>query len=443
MSAGITFDLDRHVPAPAGAVRAEVGRTLTRLGFRMEAEGVTLLEATRGSQIAAASMRSKALPVVVRVRVEGADGAGTRIAVALADRWRTPLGRTWGINSRYRQVFTEVTDALDAALERLGGDRAAFTPGRFASRTGDVAPLENANAAGGRAGEAIAGAADRALAGPRKNVPKALRGLDLLELRAPAGRAGIDASLTHGMLTAGAMVAAQPGGMPPNLAADVERLTARLEDAVNQRGDRVVRVDLAQAEVPVAEFLHQQARIRASLPLRVRQVCGDCRFERVVNPDFQRLAERNRKLRAVMGGVGIMVTPSGASPFALAGSLFRAKKLDPDFVCPRCQGMHHTTGLVTFCPGCGERRDESVLRSCGKCGHDFRRALEPGPIWSAEPEPVAEAEIPPPPPALAGPPPGWHRDPYGRHELRWWDGSAWTADVADGGVAARDPVPIP
>ena len=33
---------------------------------------------------------------------------------------------------------------------------------------------------------------------------------------------------------------------------------------------------------------------------------------------------------------------------------------------------------------------------------------------------------------------GWHPDPAGKHELRYWDGSAWTDDVSDGGVAAKD-----
>lgn len=34
--------------------------------------------------------------------------------------------------------------------------------------------------------------------------------------------------------------------------------------------------------------------------------------------------------------------------------------------------------------------------------------------------------------------PAWYGDPTGRHDHRWWDGEAWTAHVADGGVAAHD-----
>lgn len=38
-------------------------------------------------------------------------------------------------------------------------------------------------------------------------------------------------------------------------------------------------------------------------------------------------------------------------------------------------------------------------------------------------------------------PPGWFRDPTGRHDHRWWDGAAWTAHVADAGIASTDPLP--
>ena len=37
-------------------------------------------------------------------------------------------------------------------------------------------------------------------------------------------------------------------------------------------------------------------------------------------------------------------------------------------------------------------------------------------------------------------PPGWHPDPRGRHQHRYWDGTQWTDHVADDGVTATDPV---
>ena len=42
--------------------------------------------------------------------------------------------------------------------------------------------------------------------------------------------------------------------------------------------------------------------------------------------------------------------------------------------------------------------------------------------------------------AAALPPAAWHRDPAGRHQLRWWDGAEWTDFVADWGVSSEDPV---
>ena len=35
-------------------------------------------------------------------------------------------------------------------------------------------------------------------------------------------------------------------------------------------------------------------------------------------------------------------------------------------------------------------------------------------------------------------PPQWYPDPSGRHELRYWDGGAWTDHVSDHGVTATD-----
>jgi hypothetical protein len=37
-------------------------------------------------------------------------------------------------------------------------------------------------------------------------------------------------------------------------------------------------------------------------------------------------------------------------------------------------------------------------------------------------------------------PAAWLADPTGRHQLRYWDGTAWTGHVADAGIAAEDPL---
>lgn len=37
-------------------------------------------------------------------------------------------------------------------------------------------------------------------------------------------------------------------------------------------------------------------------------------------------------------------------------------------------------------------------------------------------------------------PPGWHADPTGRHQLRYWDGTGWTDHVSDNGHQQQDPI---
>jgi hypothetical protein len=40
---------------------------------------------------------------------------------------------------------------------------------------------------------------------------------------------------------------------------------------------------------------------------------------------------------------------------------------------------------------------------------------------------------------MSSTPASWQLDPTGRHQHRYWDGTAWTEHVADAGVAATDP----
>jgi len=76
-------------------------------------------------------------------------------------------------------------------------------------------------------------------------------------------------------------------------------------------------------------------------------------------------------------------------------------------------------------------------------------ASVPQPVASVQPpvqqgvQPVAEAfASTAATPAAASPaaPGGWHPDPAGRHELRYYDGSAWTSHVSNQGVAGVDPI---
>lgn len=65
------------------------------------------------------------------------------------------------------------------------------------------------------------------------------------------------------------------------------------------------------------------------------------------------------------------------------------------------------------------------------------KASELAPEWlAAEPPgtPEPSRQAPPLPPA------GWHADPSQRHQLRYWDGAAWTEHVHDDGLSAADPL---
>src|SRR5271165_3545679 len=52
---------------------------------------------------------------------------------------------------------------------------------------------------------------------------------------------------------------------------------------------------------------------------------------------------------------------------------------------------------------------------------------------------AATQQAPTPRPAV---PAGWHLDPAGRHQQRFWDGGAWTSKVADAGTMGLDVGPL-
>ena len=68
-------------------------------------------------------------------------------------------------------------------------------------------------------------------------------------------------------------------------------------------------------------------------------------------------------------------------------------------------------------------------------------------VWMRSPLPgptavavvTAPASIAPASPPVEQPPPGWYADPYDAANLRYWDGSHWTGNVAPAGTAAAAP----
>jgi hypothetical protein len=60
----------------------------------------------------------------------------------------------------------------------------------------------------------------------------------------------------------------------------------------------------------------------------------------------------------------------------------------------------------------------------------------PGPAGGPPPAPPTSEGT-----TSTGMAPGWFRDPFVRHEHRYWSGSEWTHHVVDAGVPATDPPP--
>ena len=61
--------------------------------------------------------------------------------------------------------------------------------------------------------------------------------------------------------------------------------------------------------------------------------------------------------------------------------------------------------------------------------------------WAATTSDSAEATIPTTTPTATVPsvPADWYKDPAGRYDFRYWDGSKWTENVSRAGVRFTDP----
>jgi hypothetical protein len=375
MGCGITLTAERRLRAPVEAARSELLRALKNAKCTISGESAGTIEAKRGSMLTASFGPAK-LPLSVAVRITP-EPDGCLVAVRIEDRWTSPTGKVWGMNSQLEKAFRDLQSRLDMGLSTVDPTSAGgFATPEFATPTANVALLERSNAGINRAtGAVVEAAADRIAGDAASAAPKAFRGVTALVLDTDGGTVMLPVERAYGLVAAAALVADAPAGMPEPMLRQVENLAGRLEHVLDG-AEGEVRVRLEPGEQPVADFLHQQAAMREDLPLRTRMTCRDCKHEKIVNPDYQRLMERNRKIGALMGGVGATIGRGGISPFVLVGQLMRFKGMDPDFVCPRCQGMEADQGVTTFCPGCGARHDEGPLRSC-RCGHDFRRGITP------------------------------------------------------------------
>jgi hypothetical protein len=415
MSVTCGLDFERHLSASSFDVRRVVGEAIREIGFEITVDQLTRIEAKRGSMLGYSILMKKQMPVRAVFELS-TEGAGCVVVGHLTDNVRN-LGKTWGINRQYRDIFDEVQRRVDLGLAKLDGAASqAFGAPSFWSRSADIGVLEQSNALTARAVSGAVGAAGKVIDGSTDTTPKAWKGVDSVTLTSSSGVAVLTLAETQADLGIAVMVVSHPGSMPANLARDVEKFAASVEQKLTTAGGRAAHVEVADAERPVFEFLHQQALIRSELPLRELHICRSCRLEKITNPEYERIAARNEKIGDIVAGVGATIGKGGISPTFVLGQVFKLKRLDPDFVCSRCQGMEADERIVTFCPSCAELQKDVVLRLCPKCGFDFRAKVEAVTIWSVatapEPEPVPE---PPAPAPVAWPHPA--QVPLGRPQV--------------------------
>jgi hypothetical protein len=445
-TAPVSFGWERMVAADLGVVRSQLQRELREQRFTLMGDTVTTIEATRGSQLAAFVLQHDNLPMTAHIRLNPVKN-GCVVSLQLQETGKVP-SRFLGVRHAYQRAFADMQVNLDEALVHVDPnlhiesvEAVPGTPEGIGDQLGTAA---------GHFGRAVVQRANHLLEGKDTSKPTAWKDLDEVLFVSSKGQAELEVDRVQAMLVVAGLVSSQPGAMPANLAHDVEVWAARVESALDlSQGADSVRIELSDEELPVLGFLATQAAIRESVPLRTLHVCTTCRLERITNPDYLRMAERHRKLLALTGGLGTTIGKKGVTPFVIVGQFLKIKKLDPDFVCSRCQSTTADEWVVTFCPKCGDRRQEAVLRTCSKCNYDFRKTVGAPELWHPAPVPALPAPASPqvalpvsapssPPASL--PPAGWYVDPYKRYAQRWWDGLVWSQYVNGDGGRALDPV---
>jgi hypothetical protein len=399
--ATVGLDFERTLSASSVDLRRAIAQALQELGFQITVDQLTRIEAKRGNLLGTSLMLKKAMPVLAIFEVAPTPN-GRAVAAHLTDNIRSLVGKTWGVNRQYRQIFDEVQRRVDLALARLDPAAAqSFGEARFWSRAAEIGVLEGSNAISAKVSAGAVDLAGRALDGSTDTTPSAWKGVDSVTFRSSAGMAVRTLAETQAALGIAVMVASHPDPLQPNLAPDVEAFAAEVERQLTAAAGRAVLIEISDDQRQVFEFLSQQAQIRAELPLRTLHVCRSCRLDKITNPEYERIAARNEKIGDIVAGVGATISAQGISPTFVLGQIFKLKRLDPAYVCTRCQGMEADERVVTFCPSCAELMRDVVLGVCPKCGFDFRANVGQTPLWVAVPETPVEPATPVAPEGVA------------------------------------------
>jgi hypothetical protein len=403
MTATVGLDLERRISASSIDTRRVLADALRELGFELTVDQLTRLEAKHGSRLGSSLMLSKQKPVAAVFEIS-TEAAECVVSGHLTDNLRNWIGKAWGVNRQYREIFEAVAQRVDLALAELDPTAAqSFEQPKFWSRVADIEVLEQTNSVASKAAAGAMEKAGKALRRTKSTTPGVWKGVDSVTFSSAAGVAVMSLAETQAMLGVAVLVVSHPGSMPPNLARDVESFAGHVERCLTAAGGKALTVDVTDVQRPVFEFLDQQAEIRAALPLRTLHICRSCRLEKITNPEYERIAARNEKFGHLMAGVGATVGKGGISPTFVLGQVFKLKRLDPKYVCARCQGLEADERVVTFCPSCAGLRRDVVLRLCGNCSFDFRTIVEKKPLWSetAAEAPEEPAPQPQPEPAAA------------------------------------------
>lgn len=359
----LTARYERRVDADVEAVRRAAFTALRAMKFTVDKSQGSYAEAHSGaSWLPRPGL--KARPMRARLSIF-AQANRTCLQMQLTDAEPVVVDVAAAQRS-YEELFNQVCNTVDGELTRLDPklERSSSTIKARADELGARAQVE-------RLGHMI-----RRRIGPASD-------RDDLRLYTPEVSATMPVAEAELCLTV-ASITLTDLALPDSLVTDLHEVESLLHDALRSHG---VTPDVAVTDRQrhLVDFLHRQAAIRLSLPVRELHRCQDCGHEKIINPDYQRLLSKNRGLRQLASiTVSTLAMPHSA-PFAIAGRLMNMQALGSKFTCARCQGTHADVHLVTICPNCKQIVKDPVLRACPtkNCGRDFAAHIDDSLNWTA------------------------------------------------------------
>lgn len=144
----------------------------------------------------------------------------------------------------------------------------------------------------------------------------------------------------------------------------------------------IVTIHLTDEEVKIYNRCLDDAMLRDGLEERVLRTCGSCKFQRIINPDYEKMMQRRRIADMMINWQRSVLRAVGRS------------NADPNFVCVRCQGLTYTDRTIALCPNCGTPNMSLLLSRCGQCGWDFTtRGPGQAPTKGPAPKPEADSKL--------------------------------------------------